>query len=178
MNRKMLIVAAALAVLVSVAALGSASASNTAPKPGLLPGKWQGTGTISGSITDDAATTTFSGKLGFRLNVAKNLSVTGSGSWVKEMKGRGIVSSDMTAIARLVFTGTARDVRFGYAETVDGTITANGIRSPVQFDRAPPGFVRLVISRARTCSASGSIPVQQESGVTITWTAKRLGCRG
>ena len=178
MNRKMLIVAAGLAVVVSAASLGSASASSTAPKPGLLPGKWQGTGTISGSITDDAATTTFSGKLGFRLNVAKNLTVTGSGSGVKVMKGRGLGHSDMTAIARLVFTGTGRDIRFGYAETVDGTVTANGIRSPVEFERAPPGFVQLVINGARTCSASGTIPVQRESGVTITWTARRLGCNG
>ena len=173
MKLKMLTLGAALGFVLVAVVLGSASSGEAAAKRGLMPGKWHGMGVISGSITDEAATTTFSGKLGFRLNVAKNLAVGGSGSWVKTMKGRGLVSSTMTGIARLVFTGTGSGIKFGYTETVDGTITANGMTKPVSFDLAPAGFVRLVITRARTCTAAGTIPTGD--GAKITWTAKRLG---
>jgi hypothetical protein len=179
MNRKMLILAAALSVAVSAAALGSASASSTVARPGLLPGKWQGTGVISGSVTDDGGTTTFGGKIGFLFNVRKDLLVHGKGSWVKTMTGRGFVNSDLTGIANLTFGGRSHKIVFDYIESVEGTITANGIKKPVSFDTGED-FKRasLVITKARTCTASGFIPVAKESGVKMTWTARRLGCKG
>ena len=179
MNRKMLIVAATLALAVSAAALGSASASSTVAKPGLLPGKWQGTGVISGSVTDAGGTTTFGGKIGFLFTVRKDLLVHGKGSWVKTMTGRGIVDSDLTGIADLTIGGRSHKVVFDYLENVAGTITANGIKKPVDFSTSED-FKRasLVITKARTCTASGYIPVAKESGVKMTWTAKRLGCKG
>jgi hypothetical protein len=170
-----LTIATVLSVALGAAALGSASAGEAGAKPGLMPGKWHGTGVITGSITDAAATTTFSGKVGFRLTVLKNFAVKGTGSWVKTMKGRGDVSSTMTGIGYMFFGGTARDIRYAYTETVEGTVTANGIASPVSFQRGDEKLLasQLVITRARKCTATGFIPTGE--GMKITWTAKRLG---
>ena len=180
MNRKMLIVAAALTLLVS-AALGSASAGNAASQGPLrlMPGKWQGTGKISGSVTDDGGTTTFSGKLGFQLTVRKDLLVHGKGSWVKTMTGRGIVDSDLTGIAFMTLGGYSHKIVFDYLESVEGTITANGIKKPVSFDSGED-FKKsaLVIQYVKKCYAGGFIPVAKESGVKMTWTAKKYGCKG
>jgi hypothetical protein len=179
MNRKLLILAAALSLAVCATALGSASAGNTAPVPGLLPGKWQGTGVIKGSVTDAGGTTTFGGKIGFLFTVRKDLLVHGKGSWVKTMTGRGLVDSDLTSIAMLTFGGRSHKVVFDYLENVEGTITANGIKKPVTFSTSEDfKKASLVITKARTCSANGFILVAKESGVTMTWTAKRLGCKG
>ena len=168
-------IAAVLSLALGAAALGTASTTDAAAKRGLLPGKWQGTGVISGSITDEAATTTFSGKLGFRFVVKKNLAVVGNGSWVKTMKGSGLVSSDMTGIGYMSFGGLASDIGYIYTEEVQGTVTANGIASPVKFVRGDDEVLKghLVITKARKCSAFGFIPAG--GGLKMTWSAKRVG---
>ena len=51
----------ALALLLVAAVAGTASANQTAPKPGFLPGTWIGKGTIKGSVEDGPMWTTFSG---------------------------------------------------------------------------------------------------------------------
>jgi polyisoprenoid-binding protein YceI len=180
MKRRMLTAVALLSVAACVVALGSASANDTAQAAlRLSPGKWQGVGKISGSITDDAATTTFSGKLGFQLTVRKDLYVHGKGSWAKTMTGRGLVDSDLTGIAFLTIGGTSDKIVFDYMESVDGTITANGMQKPVSFDSGED-FKKssLVIQYAKKCHVGGYIPVAKESGVKITWTAKKYGCKG
>jgi len=70
-----------------------------------------------------------------------------------------------------------RNVRFDYTESVEGTVTANGITRPVSFERVGDDLEgRLVITRARKCTVICTVPTGE--GATITWTAKRLGsCR-
>jgi polyisoprenoid-binding protein YceI len=180
MKLRMLTVVALHSLAACAVALASASASDTAQTAlRLSPGKWQGVGKISGSITDDAATTTFSGKLGFQLTVRKDLYVHGKGSWAKTMTGRGLVDSDLTGIAFLTIGGTSNKIVFDYMESVEGTITANGMQKPVSFDSGED-FKKssLVIQYAKKCYAGGLIPVAKESGVTMTWTAKKYGCKG
>jgi hypothetical protein len=183
MNVRNFSAAAVLVAAMAVVALAGATATHAGPKPGLLPGKWQGTGVISGSVTDEVATTTFKGKLGFRINVAKNLEVHGTGSWVKTMIGKGeFAKSTMTGIGKMWFGGFGSDVDYIYEEDVEGTITDPFTRKarPVKFVHGKDETLRgaLVITKARTCTAYGFIPMAKESGVKITWSAKRLGCKG
>jgi len=175
MKLKMLTIAAALALALVAAALGSASTTEAGAKRGLMPGKWQGTGEFSGSITDAGGRTSFSGKLGFRIVVRKNLAVEGNGSWVKTMTGRGIASSDMTAVGYMLFGGIASDIGYLYNEDVEGTVTTDGIAHPVKFQRGDDELLkgRLVITKARKCTAFGFIPAN--GGMKITWSAKRVG---
>ncbi len=179
MKLKSIAIATALALALIAAALVSAAATDARPKPGLTPGKWQGTGVITGSVRDAGGKTTFNGKLGFRLIVAKNLEVEGTGSWVKTMRGRGeIAASVMQGIGRMWFGGHAHNIDYIYEEAVEGTIEiANGGKRPVSFVRGQDETLKgqLVITRARTCTAFGFIPTAGESGVKITWSAKRLG---
>ena len=175
MKVRTITMAAALVLALAAAALAAATATEAGAKRGLMPGKWQGTGVFSGSITDEAATTTFGGKLGFRFVVKKNLAVEGKGSWVKTMKGRGLVSSDMTSIGVMLFGGLAHEIGYIYTEEVVGTVTANGIASPVKFVRGDDEVLKamLVITKARKCSAVGFIPAN--GGLKISWSAKRVG---
>jgi hypothetical protein len=180
MNLKRLTALAALTLTLSAVALGSASAGDAASQAALrlLPGKWQGTGKISGSITDDGGTTTFGGKLGFRLTVRTDRLVHGKGSWVKTMTGRGLVDSDLSSIAMFTIGGWSHKMVFDYLENVEGTITANGIKKPVSFDSGEDfKKASLVITYATKCTAGGFVPVAKESGVKMTWAAKRSGCR-
>ncbi|MCI0637169.1 MAG: hypothetical protein L0206_25130 [Actinobacteria bacterium] len=179
MKLKKITVTTVLMAAISLAALGSATSTEAGAKPGLLPGKWHGTGVITGSVTDAGGRTTFGGKIGFRLNVAKNLEVSGTGSWVKTMKGRGeMAKSDMTGIGKMWFGGFGHNVDYMYEEHVEGTVTfAFGATKKVSFVHGQDETLRgrLVITKARHCSASGFIPTSKESGVKITWSAKRLG---
>jgi polyisoprenoid-binding protein YceI len=179
MKRRMLTAVALLSLAACTVAFGSASASDTGQAAlRLSPGKWQGVGKISGSVTDEAATTTFSGKLGFRLTVRTDRLVHGKGSWVKTMTGRGLVDSDLTGIAMFTIGGWSHKMAFDYLESVEGTITANGIKKPVSFDSGEDfKKASLVITYATKCTAGGFVPVAKESGVEMTWTAKRAGCR-
>jgi hypothetical protein len=170
MKLRMLTLVATLGLLLLAAVAGGASATEAAAKPGFLPGTWNGIGTISGSLDDGFASTRFSGKLGFHLKVKPDLTVTGSGSRVMTMKGSGPVSSSMTGIAVLKFSGNATDARFSGIENVTGTVTANGIPKPVRINGRAINNLRLVISRGGKCSANGTVPMAP--GVTLKWTAR------
>jgi hypothetical protein len=180
MTLRKIAIATTLAVSVVVAALGSASATDAAGKPSLTPGNWNGTGVISGSVTDAAGTTRFSGKVGFRLVVSKARWVKGTGSWVRKMKGSTeLTKSTMTGIGHLRLAGPSDGIDILYAEDVEGTVeTPWGKPTPVKFKRGweTPLVSELLITRVKKCSAAGTIPAGE--GVTITWTAKPLGCRG
>ncbi len=174
MKLKSIGIATTLALALTAAALVGAAATEARPKPGLTPGKWQGTGVITGSVTDEVGTTSFSGKLGFRITIRKDLAVSGTGSWVKQMVGRGDgMSSSMTGIAHMYFGESPQGIKISYAEEVEGTVTVNGLTHPVKFDTPGAKTARLVITRARHCSASGTIPAG--GGLRMNWTAKRLG---
>jgi hypothetical protein len=176
MKLRIVITTAALALAVGAAALGGASSSEAAPKPGLTPGTWQGTGAITGSVTDEVGTTTFSGKIAFRITIGKNLSVSGKGSWVKQMVGKGDgMSSSMTGIGLMYFGESPQGIKITYLEDVEGTVTINGLTHPVKFSigTKEDRVTRLVVGKAYHCSASGVIPAGP--GLKMTWKAKRLG---
>ena len=171
MKIKSIAIATVLVAAIAAVALASATATHAGPKPGLLPGKWQGTGVISGSVTDEVGTTTFKGKLGFRINVAKNLEAHGTGSWVKTMNGTSeFMKSTMTGIGRMWFGGFAHDIDYMYEEAVEGTIhdAFTNKSRPIKFVRGQDETLRgrLVITKARTCTAAGFIPVSKKSGVS------------
>jgi hypothetical protein len=181
MTLRKIAIAATLALAVVVAALGSASATSAAGKPALPAGTWTGTGVISGSLTDAAGTTSFSGKVGFRLVVSKKRWVKGTGSWVRTMKGSAEFSrSTMTGIAHLRLAGPSNEIDILYAEEVEGTVEVPYAKpQPVQFKRGwddKPLVSQLLITRVTKCSAAGTIPTGE--GMKITWTAKPLGCKG
>lgn len=178
MKVKLLTIGTALALVLGAAAIASAPASEAAGKPGLSPGKWVGTGTITGSVTDEAATTTFSGKIGFRITVRNDLLVHGQGSWVKTMKGRGLVDSDLVGIGQMTVGGHFNDLHFDYIESAEGTITVNGMTRPVAFGNEEFKRGALVLTSVAKCKARGFIPTADAGGAKMTWTAKRVGkCR-
>ena len=171
--------AATLALAIGATAVGSATASG-AVKPGLTPGTWTGTGVISGSVTDAAGTTTFSGKVGFRIVVAKDRWAKGTGSWVRTMKGTTeFTKGELTGIADLRFAGPSNEVDILYAEAVEGTVSFPGGRTtPVKFKRGwddTPLQASLVVKQVKRCTASGTIPAG--GGIQITWSAKAAGCK-
>jgi hypothetical protein len=149
----------------------TATASPTAPTPGYLPGKWQVTGTISGSSSDGPMTTVFGGKLRFTLNVARNLSVGGAGTWAMTMKGTGPVGSTMNGTAAVTLSGTSVDVRFAGQQRVTGTVSDGTLSTPIRMTRPLTG--RLVIKRAGQCRVTGTSPMG--GGVTLAWTALLAG---
>jgi hypothetical protein len=153
------------------AVAATAVAAPTAAKPGFLPGKWQVVGTISGSSSDGPMTTVFGGKLRFTLNVARNLSVGGSGTWAMTMKGTGPVASTMNGTAAVKLSGTSVDVRFGGQQNVTGTVSDGTLSTPIRMTRPLNG--RLVIKRAGQCRVTGTSPMG--GGVTLTWTALLAG---
>jgi hypothetical protein len=180
MNLGKITVATTLALATAVLAVGSASAGGTAGKPGLTAGTWTGTGMISGSVTDAAGTTTFTGKVGFRISVAKDRWAKGTGSWVRTMKGgTEFTRGTLRGIAQLRFAGPSNEIDILYAEDVEGTITLPGGKTtPMKFKRGwddQPLQAALVVKQVKRCSASGTIPAGD--GIQITWTAKAQGCK-
>ena len=180
MKLKKIAVTSALALTMVVTALGTAPATGAAAKPGLPPGTWNATGVISGSVTDAAGTTNFSGKVGFRLVVARDRWVKGTGSWVRTMKGSTeFTKGAMTGIADLRFAGPSNEIDILYAEAVEGTVSfPGGKTTPVKFKRGwddKPLQATLVVKRVTRCSAAGTIPAGE--GIQITWTAKAAGCK-
>jgi hypothetical protein len=186
MKLKRIALGIALGLVALAAALGSTSTVEAAGKPGLTPGTWKGTGVISGSVTDAAGTTRFTGKLGFRLVVSKKRWVKGTGSWVRTMVGTSeFVRSRMVGIAKMTFAGPSNEIDILYAEDVEGFVEdAFGRKTPVAFNRGggsgPPTSELplrndLIVKRVQRCTASGIIPTGE--GMKITWTAKAAGCR-
>ena len=129
--------AATLALAICMTAVGSATAGGAVVKPGLTPGTWTGTGVITGSSTESGYTTTFRGKVGFRIVVAKDRWAKGTGSWVRTMKGTTeFTKGELTGIADLRFAGPSNEVDILYAEAVEGTVSfPGGKTTPVKFKR-------------------------------------------
>jgi len=173
MKLRLITTAAALVAAVAAAGIGGAPSTEAAPKPGFMPGLWNGKGTIGGSVTDAFGTTLFKGTFKFRIKVAPDLTVTGSGRRVLRMKGTGDPSSTMRGTGVLKFSGTASDVRFTGTEHVMGNITVNGMTKPIEMTKSIPNeagaSASLVISRPGKCRVLGSVPMGP--GVTLKWTA-------
>jgi hypothetical protein len=169
MHRKLTAMLFALVLIALAALAGVAAAAESAAKPGFSPGKWQGTGTFSGSSTDGPMKTVFSGKARFTLTVKPDLSATGTGTWAMTMKGSGPVTSVMKGTAGLTFRGVGSDVRYSGTQKVAGTVSDGTLSQPIRFTRALKG--RLVISRAGSCKVVGSSPMG--GGLVFKWTATK-----
>ena len=168
----------ALALLLVAAVAGTASATQTAPKPGFLPGTWIGKGTIKGSVEDGPMWTTFSGGIAFTLKVDKSFRASGSGSWKMNMLGtqdamsEDAIDTSMFGTASIQLSGSAANPAFKGVMHVVGEIRAFGHKRPMKpFDQ--PIAKRLVITKANACKVVGSTEIQP--GVTLTWTAQRRG---
>ena len=164
-----------LALLIAVAALGSAASTQAAAKPGLVPGKWIGTGTIAGSSSDAGVIGTDNrGQVRFTLLVKPDRSVSGSGMWKRTMTGAGFdTKSVIVGTASLKFSGPSRDARFVGQEVGRGSITASGVTRSITL---PPQELEgtLVVARAGDCTANGTAKIPSRGpGLKLKWTAKR-----
>jgi hypothetical protein len=153
------------------AALAVASAAQGAPKPGFVPGKWVGSGKISGTTGDGPMSEVWRGSVRFTLVVGKSLTAGGSGTWALTMKGSGPVGSTMTGSAALKLSGPATDVRFAGTQKISGTVSDGVVSNGINFTRPLNG--RLVIARAGSCLVTGTSPMGP--GLKLTWSAQLAG---
>jgi hypothetical protein len=168
-----------LAVLVFAAFASSASATQSAPKPGFPPGTWIGSG------HGDAATgfdgdliTSMSGTARFTLNVSRNGKVTGTGTWATLQTGAGSVGSKITGIAKVTFAGTPTDVRYSGNQVVRTRFVDAGRSQGTTFTRKVSG--RLMIKKALSCRVTGGHTVGGFGpSVKFIWKATLKGviCR-
>jgi hypothetical protein len=176
MTRRILTIAGSLAIL-AAAAIGTASATQAAPKPGFMPGTWLGKGTIKGDVVDGPMATRFDGGITFTLKVNPKLGVAGGGTWQMNMLGRQDapssyrVDSTLNGLAAIKLGGTSTNVTFSGLQKITGEIRSGGVSRPVSMQRQLTG--RLTIGRAGKCLVRGVTVIQQ--GVTLTWSAKLKG---
>jgi hypothetical protein len=172
MKRRMLTFTAALALLLVASAFAGAS-TEAAGKPGFVPGKWTGIGTISGSQSDGSIGTKNRGQVRFTLVVSPDRTVTGAGTWKRTQTGAGFdTKSVLVGTASLKFSGPSRDASFVGQESARGTITAGGVTRPLGM---PPTKLEgtLVVTRAGDCTANGTATIPTRPGLKLQWTAKR-----
>jgi hypothetical protein len=166
-------IAATLALL--AAALGSASATDAAPKPGFPPGTWIGAGYGEAEIALDAdLITLYSTNLNFTLDVTKDGKVTGRGTLRSLQTGSGSVGSRITGVAKLTFSGTPTQIRYSGTQVVTTKFVDAAHVQGTTFTRGISGG--LVIKKARSCRVSGGHRVE---GLTFAWQARLKGvtCR-
>jgi hypothetical protein len=152
MNPKKLIPIVLAAVV--ACALGSASSTSAAPKPGFPSGTWIGNGQMFAETGFDGdLITSMSGSSSFKLKVSKSGKVTGSGTYTVLQTGDGPVASKITGVARITFSGTATDVRYVGKQVVTmkfgDAVHSNGNT----ITRNVSG--KLTITKARSCRVSG-----------------------
>lgn len=169
MNRNFIATLTILAAIALAVVAGAAPAAETLARPGFAPGKWVGTGTISGSGVDGPMRVVYGGKIRFALDVKPNLTATGTGTWAMTMKGSGPVTGVMKGTAALELTGSGSDVRYSGTQRVSGTVTDGTLSTPIRFTRQLKG--RLVISRAGSCKVVGTSPMG--GGAVFKWTATK-----
>jgi hypothetical protein len=175
MKLRTIATATALALTLGIAALGAASGTEAAPKPGLVPGKWIGTGTISGTSQDGELTTSNRGLVTFTVTVAADRSVSGSGTWKRTMTGSGLdTQSVIIGTASLKFSGPSTEVRFAGKEYAQGKVVVNG--TTIQMGTKGLKLEGLlVLARAGDCTANGTAKmIETRGGLTLKWKAKRV----
>jgi hypothetical protein len=168
-------IAATLALALVAAALGSASATEAAPKPGFPPGTWIGAGSGEAEIAlDGDLITLYSTNLNFALNVSKDGKVTGKGTLKSLQTGSGSVGSKITGVAKLTFSGTPTNIRYAGTQVVTtGFVDAEHVQGTTLTRKISGG---LAIKKARSCRVSGG---HRFGSVTFTWQARLKGvtCR-
>jgi hypothetical protein len=168
-------IAATLVLALVAAALGSASATEAAPKPGFPAGTWIGAGYGEAEIALDAdLITLYSTNLNFTLNVSKGGTVTGKGTLRSLQTGSGSVGSRITGVAKLAFSGTPTNIRYAGTQVVTTKfIDAEHVQGTTLTREISGG---LEVKKARSCRVTGGHRFQ---GVTFNWQARLKGvtCR-
>jgi hypothetical protein len=178
---KLTATALALAAL-AVALTTTASAGNTMPKPGFMPGTWVGQGTIAGTVVDGPMTTKFDGRITFRLKVNNKFGVSGTGHWTQSMFGTQDapaqygVGAMIHGTAAITLKGMATKVRFSGTQKLVTEIRAGSRKTRTNESEADLNG-RLTITRATHCKVDGKTEIQPR--VFLTWSATLTGpCHG
>jgi hypothetical protein len=174
MKSSMYTLIAALSLLLFA---GSASATQSTAKPGFPPGTWIGTGQLFAETGFDGdLITSLSGSATFTLKVSRNGKVTGSGKWTTLQTGDGPVSSKITAVARVTFSGTPTAVRYAGTQVVTTRFGDAAHSQGTTFTRDVSGG--LTIKKARSCRVTGGYKVAGEGPwVKFDWTASLKGVK-
>jgi hypothetical protein len=178
MKLRTVMLAASLGLTLVAAALGGASSTGAAPKPGFPPGTWLGTGVLAETtetVADLTIRTTGSAK--FTLNVSRDHKVSGTGTWIRTQFGSGPVGSKITGVTKVTFSGTPTDVRFKGTQVI--TTRFKDAAHPDRehsFTNEKPAAGSLVIKKATSCRVTGGHKF--EAG-TFSWKAalKGVTCR-
>ncbi|MGH3128086.1 MAG: hypothetical protein ACRDPX_09205 [Gaiellaceae bacterium] len=166
-------IAATLALALLAATLGSASATDAAPKPGFPAGTWIGAGYGEAEIAlDGDLITLYSTNLNFTLNVSKGGAVTGTGMLRSLQTGSGSVGSKITGVAKLTFSGTPTNIRYAGTQVVTTKFIDAAHVDGTSFERKISGG--FVPRKARSCRVSGGHRFQ---GVTFNWQARLKGVK-
>ena len=174
MKRKTHALATMLA-LAAIAVAATASATQAGAKPAFPAGTWTGTGVLATETETVAGLTTrTSGSATFTLKVSKAGRVTGKGSWKVTQIGTGSVSSKITGVANVSFSGTRANVRFEGTEVVTTKFWDATLETGNTFTRKEPYRGSLVIKKVGRCLVTGG---HTFDGGTFGWKAKPLGCR-
>ena len=162
---------ATLALALLAAALGSASATNAAPKPGFPAGTWIGGGYGEAEIAFDAdLITLYSTNLSFTLKVSKGGTVTGTGTLRSLQTGSGSVGSRISGVATLTFSGTPTNVRYAGTQVVTTRfVDAEHVQGTTLTRKISGG---LVPTKARSCRVTGG---HRFEGVAFNWQARARG---
>jgi hypothetical protein len=177
MKLRKIAIATTLAVAVVVAALGSASATQAAPKPGFPPGTWIGAGEMAAETGQDGdLIASMSGSMNFTLTISRDGKVSGSGTVKTLETGAGSVGAKITGTAQVKFSGTPTDVRYSGTQVVT-TWFGDGVHSNGRtFTRKASGG--LVIKKARSCLVSGGHTAGGEGPwVKFRWQARLKGVK-
>lgn len=168
---------AALALLLFTAAAGTALATESVAKPGFPAGTWTGTGVLAGTTeTVGDITTRSRGTARFTLNVSKDGTVTGKGTWRVTQIGSGSVGSRIVGVSSVRFSGTPIDVRFKGTQVITTAFVDPAHTTGNTFKRKEPITGHLVIKKALSCLVTGG---HSFDGGTFRWKASLEGvtCR-
>jgi hypothetical protein len=177
MKLRTVMLAASLGLALVAAALGGASSTGAAPKPGFPAGTWAGTGTLA-MTTETVADLTIRthGSAKFTLKVSRDQKVSGTGTWIFQQYGSGPVGSKITGVAKVTFHGTPSDVRFKGTQVVTTKFQDAAHTDGNTFTSEKPSTGVLVIKKANACIVSGG---HKNVVGTFTWKAVPKGatCR-
>jgi hypothetical protein len=177
MKLRKIALATTLAAAVVVAALGSTSVTQAAPKPGFPPGTWIGAGEMFAETgVDGDLIASMSGSMKFTLTVTRDGKLSGTGTVKTLETGAGSVGARITGTAPVKFSGTPIDVRYSGTQTVTTWFKDAVHTAGTTFTRKLSGG--LVIKEARSCLVSGGHTAAGEGPwVKFRWQARLKGVK-